>query len=81
MKTTRLGKDRCLACGREVDAATHMARQTPKPGDWTICLKCGHLMAFDDELHLRQLTAAETQEAAGNSEIALMQWAVAQGKH
>jgi hypothetical protein len=81
MKTTRLQYEHCLACGHAVDAATNFeADARPKPSDWTICINCGHLMAFDDELHLRELTTAERDEAAKDLRIGRMQAAQAELK-
>jgi hypothetical protein len=31
----------------------------PKPGDISICLYCGHLMAFDEALKFRELSSEE----------------------
>jgi Zn ribbon nucleic-acid-binding protein len=78
MTTTRLQLEHCLACGHAVDSATSIdVNARPKPGAWTMCVKCGHLMTFDDELHLRQLTAAETDEAAADPRIRKIQLAFA----
>ena len=66
----RLKKDKCLACGTVIDCASGVTTESkPKPGDITICLYCGHLMAFDNELMVRTLTDAEMLEVAGNKDI------------
>jgi hypothetical protein len=41
----------CKVCGYEMDAAscTHDERR-PKPGDASICLKCGELYMFDEKM-------------------------------
>lgn len=41
----------------------------PSPGDITVCMYCGHLMAFDRKLRFRQLTDAEMIEVAGDERI------------
>jgi Zn ribbon nucleic-acid-binding protein len=78
MTTTRLQLEHCFACGHAVDSATSIdVNARPKPGAWTVCIKCGHLMVFDDELHLRDLTAAERDEAATDPRIRKIQAAFA----
>lgn len=60
----------CLNCGVMMDAATNVAdNKLPGPGDIAICLYCGHLMAFADNLTYRPLTDAEMFEAAGDPRI------------
>jgi hypothetical protein len=41
----------------------------PSPGDFTICLYCGHLCTFTEELGLRDPTDAEILEIAGAVEL------------
>jgi hypothetical protein len=61
----------CLNCGYELDAAfdTAMEEAPPTPGDATICILCGHLMVFDDDLRLRQLNDEEIIQFAGDQRI------------
>ncbi len=68
----------CTNCGKELDGATAVGNlaseaPTPKPGDVTICLECGHIMAFGDGLQLRDLSDEEIVEVAGNQIILQMQ--------
>ena len=64
----------CLNCGKLIDVASAVdCDAAPSPGDFTICLACGHLMAFDDELILRELTDAETVDVAGDPRIIAVQ--------
>ncbi len=68
----------CLGCGSTLDAATDpLGDGTPASGDMTICLYCGHLMAFGDDLALRELTGAEMIEVAGDKKILAIQAAAA----
>lgn len=69
--TTRTPEVNCLGCGQKVDAATSTeeGEVRPDPGDVTICLRCGHLMAFAEDLTLRELTDAEMHEVAGDERI------------
>ena len=63
--------DHCPNCGVPLDRVSHAAdaKATPSPGDLTVCLYCAHLLAFDDELQMRELTEAEKVEAAGCPEL------------
>ncbi len=66
--------NRCLNCGQLIDAATGIDhRNKPKPGAITVCWYCGHLMAFDKKLRLRELTGQEMIDIAGNEAILLIQ--------
>jgi len=58
----------CPNCHKYLDAATCISSQgaAPEPDDITICAYCGHLMAFDDTLRLRQLTSTEIYAVAGD---------------
>jgi hypothetical protein len=51
----------CPNCGATLDAATCVTSDTvqPSPGDLTLCIYCGHLMAFGDDLSFRKLTDSE----------------------
>jgi len=66
----------CLACGDQMDSANCVDENiddAPSPGDITVCLHCGHVMAFDDELKLRELNAQEAYEIAGDKRILAIQ--------
>jgi len=57
----------CLGCGDKLDAATKTfgpGSSDPKPGDMTICFRCGHQMVFTRSLRLREPTKAEQRKAA-----------------
>lgn len=72
--TTRLPTSKCLDCGKTVTAATPpKGAKKPKPDDFTVCLYCGHVMAFDSDMTVRALTDAEMHEVAGNPEILRIQ--------
>lgn len=70
-KSTRMRKSNCTGCGTTVDAATAIDNRTaePSPGDITVCLYCGRLMAFADDLAVRDLTDAEMIDAAADERI------------
>lgn len=59
----------CPSCGRTLDAAQNLQDAQPTPGDFSICLECGHLMTFADDLSLRSLTREEEIEIAGNKDL------------
>jgi hypothetical protein len=42
----------CPRCGYKMDAATHIGkgRARPKPGDFSLCLQCGQILRFDQQL-------------------------------
>lgn len=70
---------RCLNCGRALDAASSMTtKQKPRPGDVTICIDCGHIMAFADDLSMRALTDTEMIAVAGDRDIVMTQRALAE---
>jgi len=64
----------CTNCGTILDAATSVGDHgIPSEGDVTICIKCGHIMAFDSDLALRDLTGEEIVEFAGDPRIIAIQ--------
>lgn len=70
----KIKESRCLSCGKKLDGCTSVACDAmPSPGDVTICITCGHIMAFGDDLTLRELTDAEMYEIAGDERILAVQ--------
>jgi hypothetical protein len=64
----------CVNCGALVDRAVCSEGDAkPEPGNITICFYCGHIMAFDAMLRLRELTDAEHVQVAGDPTIIAMQ--------
>ena len=64
----------CLNCGKGLDAATAVQDDSnPKPGDFSICLNCGHLSVFAADLTLRPPTDAELIEVAGDPTLLRLQ--------
>jgi hypothetical protein len=82
--TTKLKPAACLACGAPLDAATafaekgHASEPKPQPGDFTLCIHCGHLMVFTDDMRLRQPTRDELDEAAADQKITDASFAIAE---
>jgi hypothetical protein len=76
--TTRLPASHCLNCGKQLDAASDLeGERTPCPGDVTVCIDCGHVMAFADDMTMRALTDAEMIEVAGDCDLLKVQRALA----
>lgn len=72
--STRVPVSRCLGCGVEMDAVTDpLTNAKPKVGDITICLRCGHIMAFGLGLLLRPLTDSEMLMVAGDKDLLRIQ--------
>jgi hypothetical protein len=73
-----LPPSRCPNCGKVLDAATGvdekgLHQRLPAAGDFTVCIGCGHIMVFANDLTLRNPTAAEMREIAGNRHIIAIQ--------
>lgn len=64
MITVKVPPSPCLSCRRINDMASGFGKRGPKPGDYTRCYKCGHPMAFNDDLTLRNVTGKEMLELA-----------------
>ena len=53
---------KCNVCGYEMDCATEAVgnhRNRPKPGDFSLCMKCGELFVFDEQMRLAEPTIAQ----------------------
>ena len=70
-ETIRTPETRCLACSKPINMATGISEKdlTPDPGDVTICFHCGYIMAFNEDLTLRELTAEEKEEAMAEERV------------
>ena len=56
-------------------------QSSPSPGDITLCIRCGHVMAFDEGLRFRQLNDEEIKDVAGDPRIIAVQKARAGYRH
>src|SRR5215475_5267482 len=68
----------CLNCGQLLDGACAVHEGEPREhrptaGDLTICICCGHIMAYADEGSFRELTDQEVRDAAGDERLLLIQ--------
>jgi hypothetical protein len=75
MTSTKTPVCACLSCGKVFDMATDMTSDDApsSSGDVTICLYCGHLMAFNDDLTVRELTPQEMHAVAGDPRVLAIQ--------
>ena len=72
---------RCLSCSVPIDAAMGVREgRGPQPGDVTICIECGHIMAFAHDLTMRILTDKEMLAVAGDRDIIRAQRQIAETK-
>ncbi len=53
----------CPNCGHRFSAASSLDDASAKPsaGDFTVCIECAQLLAFDDDLRVRKITAEEVR--------------------
>jgi ribosomal protein L37E len=56
-----LPKSTCPVCGYETDAATRAAGEEsqPVPGDLSLCMKCGEVGAFKEDMTIRPATLTD----------------------
>jgi hypothetical protein len=84
-KDVRLPPSPCTNCGKVLDAG-NAVRETkakrprhrvvmPDPGDFTVCIDCGHVMAFGTDLRLRDPTDDELVKVAGDPRLLAIQQA------
>ena len=73
---------RCTACGYKFDMAGTLESEAraPQPGDVSICIECQHIMVVDSDMQLRDPTAAEAYQIAGDSDVIRYQRAIAEAK-
>lgn len=70
MNATRLKPTICPECFYRFDHASGAFDDSvPKPGDVTLCLKCGHALVFDQQLGVREPNEQERTEIANDVRI------------
>jgi RNase P subunit RPR2 len=74
MTSTEMSPTPCPSCGVLLNAATSTFEEdaTPSDGDITICLRCGHIMIFENN-RPRDLTDVEMRMIAGDRRIIAVQ--------
>ena len=71
---TNMPEQKCETCGQLLDAVTHVnGPAKPSPGDLSICVYCGTLTVFNNELRRRALTGKEMIAAAGDVRVLAIQ--------
>lgn len=58
-KDRHMGESPCLKCGKLLDAANNRDGATPTPGALSLCVYCGNIAAFGDDLKLRAIPPEE----------------------
>lgn len=70
---------RCPKCHHRMDGAYNpCGAEAPAPGDITVCINCGGILAFDDALHLRLANDAELKEVSGREDFKRILGAISQ---
>lgn len=60
MSTTQVPECTCPCCGYKLSAATPVeGTHNPRPGDVSVCLNCGHMLQFTDNLSVKSVTEDE----------------------
>jgi hypothetical protein len=79
-KPVSLPESSCLNCGKVLDGATVVDEENavrPVPGSISVCIHCGHVMAFDEKMQFRELTDDEIVEIAGDERLVAISRAMA----
>ena len=74
--TTRHSESYCWNCKTKLDAST--GEGAPADGDWTVCIRCGCLSVYRDDLTLREPTVDELVESTKNEDIQRFRRAILQ---
>ncbi len=69
--TIEIEECRCSNCGALANRASDIVggKQQIKDGDFTICIDCGHVMAFNADLTMRELTDEENKNAEHHPQL------------
>ena len=66
-KRRRMPKIECMGCGKGLDAVSAVdSNNRPSPGDFSMCIYCGHVMIYCDDGTLRKPTESELVDIAGD---------------
>lgn len=60
---TKIPERRCPFCDYKLDvaASVYNKKNTPKPGDISICLSCASILIFNDDLTIRKPEPGEIE--------------------
>jgi hypothetical protein len=73
--TSKVPPGKCVECGYETDHASG-GKESPEPGDASLCIMCGSLSIFADDLTLRAPTVQEMLRAAADRNIQTLRRAI-----
>jgi DNA-directed RNA polymerase subunit N (RpoN/RPB10) len=76
LSIVRTPESKCFSCGVVIDTASSPFNNKLNPAKKlciTICLKCGHIMAYQRDFTLRELTNEEIILVAGDDKILRIQ--------
>lgn len=61
----------CPFCSKHVPNHENLTDEflQPEEGDLSVCIKCGSICVFDEDLYLRKPTEEELAEAMANEEM------------
>jgi hypothetical protein len=71
-KIIKMKDSLCLNCGALLNRVASLEEDSdhnPSPGDISVCLNCGHILIFTEDLGVRELTEEEVIAVAGRKEI------------
>lgn len=75
----KITESKCLKCGKLLDGCSAVENEAkPKKGDFSICIKCGNIAVFDNDLKLRKPTKKEHEEISANETIMAQQRLIVQ---
>ncbi|HEY1878489.1 MAG TPA: hypothetical protein VGG68_01005 [Caulobacteraceae bacterium] len=81
---TRLPIDHCPYCGKPHDSATNADpgrdERPPEPGDASMCIGCGSMLIFDDDLKLSKPDPETLQILLSDARVQQMIGAWLEGK-
>jgi len=80
MKTTDTKEIKCPNCNEDLEQATCLGKDIPKPGDISICAYCGQLLMFTENLNQRKVEDSEfrTFDEEAQQQIAHVQMGIKQ---
>lgn len=55
----RMPESACPWCGTPTSGSGSTQEKPPEPGDHTICVRCGGVASYTDQMHLRKITGEE----------------------
>jgi hypothetical protein len=77
----------CANCGKRLDRASGVVDKharnfkRPQAGDLSLCIGCGHVSVFDEDLRLRPPTDAEIVKWAADDRLVKASYALASIRH